>query len=171
MSFYGIILGIQWRIRYSSVVKWTTRLRSNIFAAKFSYSVFDKKTYFANQKVVEMSYFFFLLTYAEIRIFNWLTALFSGGVSKKKEPAKRTAILGHVNRLMVSFSGKNIYFKKKIFNQKRSQKLDPIRKNRSHFQIQYTKIISNLFLPYMPKFFCWPALLLICCEIKTFWDL
>ena len=47
--------------------------------------------------------FFFLLTYAEITEFNWLKALFSAGVGKKKEPVKRTAILRHVNRLQKIF--------------------------------------------------------------------
>ena len=45
---------------------------------------------------------FFLLTQAEKRAFNQLKAVISAYVSKnktvRKQPVKRTAILGHVNR-------------------------------------------------------------------------
>ena len=43
---------------------------------------------------------FFLLTYTEIKAFDWLKALFSPSVSKKKKSySKRTAFSGLVNRL------------------------------------------------------------------------
>ena len=51
---------------------------------------------------------FFLLTQAEKRAFSQLKAVISASVSKKKEPLKRTAILGHVIRLLVSYTVRQI---------------------------------------------------------------
>ena len=67
--------------------------------------------------------FFFLLISAKITAFNWLKALFSAGVGKKKkriawkEPVKRTAILKHVNRLMFTkwFFFQPVLFKMRFF--------------------------------------------------------
>ena len=57
-----------------------------------------ENTHIAGLHVPKKRFFFFSLTYAEIRTFNWLKSIFLES-AKKKELPKRTAFLGHVNRL------------------------------------------------------------------------